>query len=184
MHYPVMTEKHLADRWQVSLKTLRRWRLDGAGPVWHKLFRHVRYHEVDVLDFERRNAQHQMTLLDINREFKPAEPNAAPGQGRDAVAERHYLTVKEIAEAASLPFYLFSDLAERNSKRVPYLMLVGNLRFSLPAILEWEQAHSLQRCAAAAADEQVQRPTTPSGPVKRWYEIVRERDAARLDSAP
>ncbi|MDO8274472.1 MAG: hypothetical protein Q7T22_02975 [Serpentinimonas sp.] len=39
MHYPVMTEKHLADRWQVSLKTLRRWRLDGDGPVWHKLFR-------------------------------------------------------------------------------------------------------------------------------------------------
>lgn len=37
-----MTEKHVADRWQVSLKTLRRWRLDGEGPVWHKLFRHVR----------------------------------------------------------------------------------------------------------------------------------------------
>lgn len=46
MHYPVMTEKHVADRWQVSLKTLRRWRLDGEGPVRHKLFRHVRYHEV------------------------------------------------------------------------------------------------------------------------------------------
>ncbi|MGI9132740.1 MAG: helix-turn-helix domain-containing protein, partial [Rhodoferax sp.] len=45
MHYPVMTEKQVADRWQVSLKTLRRWRLDGEGPVWHKLFRHVRYHE-------------------------------------------------------------------------------------------------------------------------------------------
>lgn len=24
MHYPVMTEKHLAERWQVSPKTLRR----------------------------------------------------------------------------------------------------------------------------------------------------------------
>ncbi len=34
-----MTEKHLAERWQVSLKTLRRWRLDGEGSVWHKLFR-------------------------------------------------------------------------------------------------------------------------------------------------
>ena len=43
MHYPVMTEKHVANRWQVSLKTLRRWRLDGEGSVWHKLFRHVRY---------------------------------------------------------------------------------------------------------------------------------------------
>jgi hypothetical protein len=37
MHYPVITEKDVADRWQVSLQTLRRWRLDGEGPVWHKL---------------------------------------------------------------------------------------------------------------------------------------------------
>ncbi len=66
MCYPVMTEKHLADRWQVSLKTLRRWRLDSEGPVWHKIFRHVRYHEADVLDLERRGAQHLMTLLRID----------------------------------------------------------------------------------------------------------------------
>jgi hypothetical protein len=39
MHYPVVTEKHVADRWHVSLKTLRRWRLDGEGPVWHKFGR-------------------------------------------------------------------------------------------------------------------------------------------------
>ena len=63
MHYPVMTEKHVADRWQVSLKTLRRWRLDGEGPVWHKLFRQVRYHDADILEFEQRSAQHLMTML-------------------------------------------------------------------------------------------------------------------------
>ena len=33
MHYPVMTEKHLADCWQVSLKTLRRWRVPGMHPL-------------------------------------------------------------------------------------------------------------------------------------------------------
>lgn len=32
MHYPVMTERQLAFRWKISLKTLRRWRLDGEGP--------------------------------------------------------------------------------------------------------------------------------------------------------
>jgi hypothetical protein len=67
-----MAEKHLADRWQISLKTLQRWRLDNEGSVWYKLFRHVRYHEADILEFERRSAQHPMTLLGINREFKPA----------------------------------------------------------------------------------------------------------------
>lgn len=94
MHYPVMTEKHLADRWQVSLKTLRRWRLDGEGPVWHKLFRQVRYHDADILEFEQRSAQHLMTMLGINREFKPSEPEATLGQGLGAEAESHYFTAK------------------------------------------------------------------------------------------
>lgn len=36
MHYPVMTERQVAARWKLSLKTLRRWRLDKEGPIWHK----------------------------------------------------------------------------------------------------------------------------------------------------
>lgn len=63
MHYPVMTERQVAFRWKISLKTLRRWRLDGEGPVWHKLFQHVRYHEADILEFERQSAQHWMAIL-------------------------------------------------------------------------------------------------------------------------
>lgn len=58
MHYPVMTERQVAARWKISLKTLRRWRLDGEGPVWHKLFHHVRHHETDIQAFERQGAQH------------------------------------------------------------------------------------------------------------------------------
>lgn len=133
MRYPVMTEKHVADRWQVSLKTLRRWRLDGQGPIWHKLFRHVRYHEVDILEFERRSAQFLMTLLGIDREFKPADEDV--GAAFDTQGSR-YLTAKDIAEAASLPLHIFQDRAERERKQIPHLMLGGNLRFSLQAILE------------------------------------------------
>lgn len=63
MHYPVMTERQVAVRWTTSLKTLRRWRLDNEGPVWHKLFHHVRYHEEDILEFERQSAQYWMAIL-------------------------------------------------------------------------------------------------------------------------
>lgn len=63
MHYPVMTERQVAVRWKTSLKTLRRWRLDNEGPVWHKLFHHVRYHEEDILEFERQSAQYWMAIL-------------------------------------------------------------------------------------------------------------------------
>ena len=120
-----MTEKHVADRWQVSLKKLQRWRLDGGGPVWHELFRHVRYHEADVLEFEHSSAPHLTTLLGIKRVFKPEVPEAE--QGLDIKAEDNYFTAKEIAEAASLPIHLFRDQAERNRKRLPQMMLVDNL---------------------------------------------------------
>ena len=180
MHYPVMTEKHLADRWWLSIKTLQRWRLNGEGPLWHKLFCHVRYHEADILEFEQRSAQHLMTLLGINREFKPITPDA--DQDLDAETAGHYLTAKEIAKAASLPIHFFLDRAQRSRKYVPHLMLVGNLRFSLPAILQWEMANSVVGSAAAAVGETAARPENPSGPAKRWYEIVSEQDTERFAS--
>ena len=138
--------------------------------------------EADVLEFEHSSAQNLMTLLGIKRDFKPEVPEAA--QGLDAKAEDNYFTAKEIAEAASLPIHLFRDQAERNRKRVPHLMLVGNLRFSLPAILAWEIDNSVRGNAAAAAVDEIESPATPSEPAKRWHEIVREQDAARFDSAP
>ena len=180
MRYPVMTEKHIADRWQVSLKTLRRWRLDGEGPVWHKLFRSVRYHEADDLEFERRGTQHLMALLGIHREFKPADEDL--GEAFDAQGSR-YLTAKDIAEAASLPIHIFQDRAERARKQIPHLMLVGNLRFSLQAILDWEMANSVPGNAAAAVAEEADAPAEPPAPAKRWYEVVREQDRERFDSA-
>lgn len=179
MRYPVMTEKHLAERWQISLKTLRRWRCAGEGPIWHKLFRHVRYHEADILEFERRSAQHLMTLLGINREFKPTDEDV--GESFDAQGSR-YLTAKDIAEAASLPLHIFQDRAERDRKQIPHLMLGGNLRFSLQAILDWEMANSVIGGVAAATEEDTP-PAEPPAPAKRWYELVREQDRERLNSA-
>src|SRR3990167_11273524 len=176
MHYPVMTEKHVADRWQVSLKTLRRWRIDDEGLVWHKLFRHVRYHDADVLEFEHSSAQHLMTLLGIKRAFQPEEPEAA--RGRDAKAEDNYFTAKEVAEAASLPIHLFRDQAERSRKRVPHLMLVGNLRFSLPAILKGEMPNRVGGTPPTAVSENPESRAALLEPANRGHEIVREQDAA------
>ena len=120
-----MTEKHLADRWQISLKTMRRWRYDDEGPVWYKLFHHVRYHEADILEFERRGAQHLMTLLGINRVLKPADEDV--GAAFDAQGSR-YLSAKDIAEAASLPIHIFQDRAERERKQIPHQIVASPFR--------------------------------------------------------
>ena len=53
-------------------------------------------------------------------------------------------------------------------------MLVDNLRFSLPAVLEWEMANSVPGNAAAADDEAESQPEAPAT-AKRWYEIASEQ---------
>ena len=136
MHYPVMTERQLAFRWKISLKTLRRWRLDGEGPIWHKLFQHVRYHEADILEFERQSAQHWMAILGDGERVPRAVAHPPKAEGYHppfdtAESELQYISAKEIIEATGLPAHLFSDRIERERKRIPHLLLVRNLRFSL-----------------------------------------------------
>lgn len=113
MHYPVMTERQLAARWKISLKTLRRWRSDNEGPTWHKLFQYVRYHEADVLDFERQSAQHWMAILGDGERVPravthPPKAEGDPQPSDTAESELQYISAKEIVEATGLPAHLFT----------------------------------------------------------------------------
>ncbi len=193
MHYPVMTEKQVAFRWKISLKTLRRWRLDNEGPLWHKLFHQVRYHEVDILELERQSAQHWMAILGdgerVPRSVTHPPKNAGDSQPPDtAEPEVQYVSAKEIVEATSLPASLFTDRVERERKRIPHLLLVKNLRFSLEAILQWELANSVrgdaQKPATQSAAPVQERQADVQSRVPRWYELVREIGGERFDSAP
>ncbi len=47
-----LTQRQLANRWQVSSRTLERWRASGKGPRWLKLCGRVVYRLVDVRGFE------------------------------------------------------------------------------------------------------------------------------------
>jgi hypothetical protein len=47
-----LTQAELAERWQVSQRTLERWRVEDTGPAWLKLNGRIRYRLKDVLDFE------------------------------------------------------------------------------------------------------------------------------------
>ncbi len=181
MHYPVMTERQVATRWKVSLKTMRRWRQDKAGLAWYKLFHHVRYHEADVFDFEQQSAKHWLTILGDRERVPrivthpPKEVGAPKEQDVQPDPAVHYVSAKEVADATGLPIHLFQDRNSRDRKRVPHFMLVGNLRFSMEAILQWELANSVSGIApdplpAIAVDQ-------PEVPVRipRWHEITREQ---------
>lgn len=49
-----LNEYELAERWRISVKTLRRWRQEQLGPIFCKLGSRVTYLISDVEAFERR----------------------------------------------------------------------------------------------------------------------------------
>lgn len=48
----LIDERALAQRWSISLKTLRNWRVSGCGPAFRKIGRSVRYSLSDIEQFE------------------------------------------------------------------------------------------------------------------------------------
>jgi len=48
-----LNEHELAERWKISVLTLRGWRQNGAGPRFKKYGSAVRYSLSDVEEFER-----------------------------------------------------------------------------------------------------------------------------------
>jgi predicted DNA-binding transcriptional regulator AlpA len=46
------TEKQLAERWNISVKAIQRWRVVGQGPRWVKLGAAVRYPLAEIERYE------------------------------------------------------------------------------------------------------------------------------------
>ena len=84
-----------------------------------------------------------------------------------------YVSAKDVFEATGLPSHLFSDRVERERKRIPHMLLVGNLRFSLEAILQWELANSVRGGASEPTkqpddSERELRPEAPGRAGMNW----------------
>lgn len=179
MEYPAMNEWQVAHRWRVSPKTLRRWRSSGDGPRWHKLFKLVRYHVADVLEFERRGAQHWTAILADNERVPnivklPPEETPSPDE---ADTDSSYLTAKEALGATGLPAFWLTDARTRAAKHIPHLALVGNVRYSLSAIWTWEMGNSIVGTPPAPKPAMAARsPHAAPGRVPRWFELGRAAD--------
>lgn len=50
-----LTQADLAKRWQISARTLERWRWEGVGPNFKKIGHAVRYALADVVAYEEKD---------------------------------------------------------------------------------------------------------------------------------
>lgn len=53
------TQDELAERWQITPRTLEMWRWKGTGPKFHKIGRRVLYKLPDIIAFEGSRATSQ-----------------------------------------------------------------------------------------------------------------------------
>ncbi len=186
MHYPILLETELANRWKLSVKTLRTWRQRNVGPRWYTLGRHVRYHVADVLEYEAKALPqwlaHEAVELHLKRTGKPGkfvvlDDNPPPASFVDA---------KTMAAFAKLPYYIFADPKVRNQRQIPHLQVVGSVRYSPLAIWHWEQEQSvIGQKAPTPPVRKHDRSSAPTTTLKapRWYEINQaSADVTKSDS--
>lgn len=106
---PAFTETELARRWNISIKTLQRWRSEERGPPYIKLSKAVRYPVDEIVTYEQLNRQGMSneaplpSLNDVQPVVESPEP-AAPEPKRYYLSEAFALIEQygslEAAEAA------------------------------------------------------------------------------------
>ncbi|MDO4236730.1 AlpA family transcriptional regulator [Pseudomonas sp.] len=76
---PAFNENELAQRWNVSPKTLQRWRSEGVGPPYLKLSRAIRYPVSEIVNYEQAShhgLSNDAPLPSLIADPPPAEPPA------------------------------------------------------------------------------------------------------------
>jgi len=157
IHYPVLSDRQLAARWNLSTTTLQRWCSEGIGPPSWRIGRQARYLESEVEAFE---CKAQVTWKSVASRVL-SEPS--PMTRQDAIEwsakfwpparKRILLDVNEVSSITGLPAYWLAYPDERARLGVPHYVLAGTpIRFNIEEIFRWEVAHLLPRRGGKSSD--------------------------------
>ncbi len=149
--YPVLNEAQLSSRWNLSPKTLQRWRSEGIGPpAWH-ISRSVRYLMMEVEAFERKA---QVTWKSsAGRALSESSPTTREDaikqmmQQRPARRDQIFYSAKDVVGITGLPAHWLHQNQERLRLGIPFYRLANGdlIRFSLEEVFRWE-VHHLHPC--------------------------------------
>lgn len=149
--YPVLDETQLSARWNLSPKTLQRWRSEGIGPpAWH-LNKSVRYLLMEVDAFERKArvtwkstaGRHLSESSPTAREESIEQMMQKQPKRRDQV----FYSAKDVVDITGLPGYWIHQNQERLRLGIPFYRIANGdvIRFSIEEIFHWE-IHHLRPC--------------------------------------
>jgi len=146
--YPVLNEVQLSSRWNLSPKTLQRWRSEGIGPpAWH-ISRSVRYLMMEVEAFERKA---QVTWKSsAGRALSESSPTAREDaieqmmQQRPARRDQIFYSAKDVVDITGLPAHWLHQNQERLRLGIPFYRLANGdlIRFSIKEV----EVHHLHPC--------------------------------------
>ena len=149
--YPVLDENKLSSRWNLSPKTLQKWRSEGIGPpAWH-LNRSVRYLLMEVEAFERK--ARVTSKSPTGRQLSESSPTAREDaieqmmQKRPERRDRVFYSAKDVVDITGLPGYWIHQNQERLRLGIPFYRIANGdvIRFSIEELFLWEM-HHLRPC--------------------------------------
>ena len=145
--YPVLDENQLSSRWNLSPKTLQKWRSEGIGPpAWH-LNRSVRYLLMEVEAFERKARVSWKSP--VGRPLSESSPTAREDaieqmmQKRPERRDRVFYSAKEVVDITGLPGYWIHQNQERLRLGIPFYRIANGdvIRFSIEELFLWEMRY-------------------------------------------
>ena len=127
MQKMMMNENELAARWNISPKTLQRWRSEGRGPRFMKMSKRVVYPIDEVFDFESR-ALHSATWA---RATDVVFPDGSK-----------LMDAREISYVTALPLYVFTQKQVREALGIPHRRVEKLIRFDYEEVIAWAKRWS------------------------------------------
>ena len=121
MQKMMMNETELAARWNLSPKTLQRWRSEGRGPRFMKMSKRVVYPIDEIFDFESR-ALRAAT-------WAKATDVILPGP--------KLMDAREISYVTALPLYVFTQKQVREALGIPHRRVEKLIRFDYDEVIAW-----------------------------------------------
>ena len=153
--YPVLDENQLSSRWNLSPKTLQKWRSEGIGPpAWH-LNRSIRYLLMEVEAFERkaRVTWKSPTGRPLSESSPTAREDAIEQMmlKRPERRDRVFYCAKDVVDITGLPGYWIHQNQERLRLGIPFYRIANGdvIRFSIEEVFRWE-VHHLRPCRSDA----------------------------------